>query len=106
MDKSKNLEKKKINLIHENQNLQNKIIENKFKKEKVEDNEIIIELEIFNNENEKDINILCDKNQLLIDKKGYKDYYKRNNINPSNEFNYFNKDNTKLFLNDNKINFK
>ena len=105
MDKSKNLEEKKINSIHKNQNLQIKISHNKFQKEKVEDNEIIIELEIFNNENEKDINILCDKNQLIIDNKRNKDYYKKNNIIPPKNFNYFNKDNTKLYLNDKEIKF-
>ena len=105
MDKSKNLEEKKINLIHENQNLQNKNNDNKIQKEKIEDNEIIIELEIFNNENEKNINILCDKNQLIIDNKRNKNYYKENNIIPPKIFNYFNKDNTKLYLNDKEIKF-
>ena len=31
--------------------------------------------------------------------------YKKNNINPPKEFNYFNKNNTKLYLNDKEIEF-
>ena len=97
MEKSKNLEQKINNQNYNNQ--QNKIIQN--------DNEIIIELEISNNEKEKEkeINILCDKDQLIKDNKKYENYYKKNNINPPKEFNYFNKDNSKLFLNDKEIEF-
>ena len=35
----------------------------------------------------------------------YENYFKENNINPPKEFNYFNKDNTKLYLNDKEIKF-
>ena len=114
MDESKNLDNKII-LNNENyNNKQNKIIQN----EKEEDNEIIIELEIGNdkksdnydnkisNDGEvKQINILCDKEQLIKDNLENEDYYKKNNINPPKEFNYFNEDNTKLYLNDKEIEF-
>ena len=53
----------------------------------------------------KGINILCDKEQLIKDNKENEDYYKRKNINPPKEFNYFNKINTKLYLNDKEIEF-
>ena len=97
MDKSKNSEE--LNLYHKNNlNHHNKIIQN----EKEEDNEIIIELEIFNNKNKNEINILCDKDRLKQDNKKY---YNENNIEPPKEFNYFNKNNTKLYLNDKKIEF-
>ena len=98
---SKTLNKK---IIQNNENY-NKIIKNENVNEKEEDNEIIIELQIFNNEIEKEINILCDKEQLIIDNEEYEDYYKENNINPPKEFNYFNKNNTKLYLNDKEIEF-
>ena len=52
---------------------------------------------------EKEIYILCDKNKLIEDNKKNKYYYKKN---PSKEFNYFNKNNTKLYLNDKEIEFK
>ena len=101
MDKSKNSEQKII-LNNENyNNQQNKI----FKIEKEENNEIIIELEINNNKKENEINILCDKNQLIEDNKRNENFYKKNNIEPPKEFNYFNKNNTKLYLNDNQIEF-
>ena len=102
MDKSKN-SKQKINSNNENyNNQQNKIIQNE---KEEENNEIIIELEISNNENENEINILCDKNELIKYNKINENYYKKNNINPPKEFNYFNKNNTKLYLNDNQIEF-
>ena len=97
MDKSKNLEQK-INLMNneKNNNQQNLMYKNKSQNEIEENNEIIIELEIFNEKNEKEIYILCDKNELIKNKKRNEDYCKENNINPPKEFNYFNKDNTKL----------
>ena len=106
MDKSKNLIQK-INImnIEKNNNQQNLMYKNDTQNEKEEVNEIIIELEISNEKKEKEIYILCDKNQLIKDNKRNEDYFKKNNINPPKEFNYFNKDNTKLYLNDNKINF-
>ena len=67
---------------------------------KEEDNEIIIELEISNDRNKNEISILCDKDEE------YENYYKKIIINPPKEFNYFNKDNTKLYLNDKEIIFK
>ena len=131
MDKFKNSDEKII-LNNENyNNQQNQINQNEFQNEKEEDNEIIIELEIGNDKlydnssneisndekyddsyNElsndecvKEINILCDKEQLIKDNKRKEDYYKENNINPPKEFNYFNKNNTKLYLNDKEIEF-
>ena len=74
MDKSKNSEQK-MNLNHENNN--NQMFGNKLQNEKDEINEIIIELKISDVEKEKEINILCDKNQLIEDNKKYKDYYKK-----------------------------
>ena len=103
MDKSKNSEQTINNENYNNQ--QNKIIKNEYENEKEENNEIIIELEISNNEEEKEINILCDKDQLIKDNKRNEEYYKENYINPPKEFNYFNKDNTKLYLNDKEIEF-
>ena len=97
MDKSKNSEQK-INVNHKNNN--NQMFEIKFQNEKDEINEIIIELKISDVEKEKEIYILCNKSKLIEDNKKNKDYYKNNNINPPKEFNYFNKDNTKLYLND------
>ena len=106
MDKSKNLEQK-INLNNDNyNNQQTKMFKNKSQYEKEVINEIIIELKISDVEKEKEINILCDKNKLIEDNKIYEDFYKENNIIPPKEFNYFNKDNTKLYLNDKEIKFK
>ena len=97
---------KKIILNNENyNNQQNKIIQKEYENEKEEDNEIIIELQISNNEKEKEINILCDKEQLIDDNTSWKEFYKKNNINPPKEFNYFNENNTKLYLNDKEIEF-
>ena len=102
MDKSKNSDNKLI-LNNENyNNQQSKIIQNKYENEKQENNEIIIELEIAsdeisdiyddeisneksydsdeeiaNDEKEKEINILCDKEQLIKDNEEYEDYYKK-----------------------------
>ena len=81
-----------------NNNQQNKTLKNLFQNKKEEDNEIIIELEMNNDENEKEINILCDKNKIIEDIEENTDYYEENNINPPKEFNYFNKENTQLFL--------
>ena len=67
--------------------------------------EIILELNISDEEKNKEIYILCDKNKLIEDNKKSENYYKENNINPPKEFNYFNKDNTKLYLNDKDIKF-
>ena len=61
--------------------------------------------EISNDEEVKEINILCDKELLIKDNKENENYYKENNINPPKEFNYFNKNNTKLYLNDKEIEF-
>ena len=105
MDKSKNSDNKVI-LNNENYNIQkSKIIKNKYENENQEENEIIIELEMANVEKKKEINILCDKEQLLNDNKENEAYYKENNINPPKEFNYFNENNTKLYLNDKEIEF-
>ena len=105
MDQTKNSDKKIIqnNKIYSGQ--QNKIIQIEYENEKEEDNEIIIELQISNNEKEKEINILCDIEQLIKDNEENEDYYKRKKINPPKEFNYFNKNNTKLYLNDKEIEF-
>ena len=105
MDKSENSDEK-LNSNKENfNNQQNKIFKNENEDEKEEDNEIIIELELSNNKKEKEINILCDKDKLIKDNKENEDYYKKNNINPPKEFNYFNKGNTKLYLNEKEIEF-
>ena len=96
--KNKQIEKNN-NYVSAQQNV--KIIDN----EKEEDNEIIIELEIKNN-NDKEINILCDKNQLIEDNKNNEKYYKENNIESFKIFDYFNKENTKLYLNNNEVSFK
>ena len=87
---------------NENSNKQQK---NKIQNKKEKDNEIIIELEIINNEKEKEINILCDKNKLIDNIKFYEDYYKKNNLNPPKIFDFFNKNNTKLYLNNIEIEF-
>ena len=105
MEQSKNSD---IKIIQNNENYsgqQNKIIQKEYENEKEEDNEIIIELLISNDEKEKEINILCDKEQLIKENEDNKDYYKKNKINPPKEFNYFNKNNTKLYLNDKEIEF-
>ena len=95
---SKTEEKKIIPNNKNYSNQQSNIIQNKYENEKQEENKIIIELEIgeikyskrnrydineriFNNEKEKETNILCD------------------------DFIYFNKKNTKLYLNDKEIEF-
>ena len=83
----------------------NKNFQNELQNKKEEEFEIIIELEIFNNKNETEINILCDKNKLIENNKLNKDFYEENNINAPKEFNYFNKKNTKLYLNNNEIEF-
>ena len=93
----------KINLKCENNQQKNKTIQNE--KNEEEETEIIIELNIFNNKNEKEINILCDNNKLIENNKLNKEFYEENNLNPPKEFNYFNKENTKLYLNDNEVEF-
>ena len=104
MDKSKNLEQK-INLNNDNYNNQQvKMFENESQYEKEVINEIIIEIKVSEEEIEKEIYILCDKNKLIEDNK-LKKKFNKNNFNPSKEFNYFNKDNTKLYLNDKEIKF-
>ena len=111
MDQTKNSDKQMIQNNENYSGQQNKIIQNEYENEKEEDNEIIIELEIGNDkksdgdEDVKEINILCDKEQLIEDNKENEDYYKKNNINPPKEFNYFNKNNTKLYLNEKEIEF-
>ena len=92
-----NSKNSKLNENNKKDNNQ-QIISNKFQNKKDENNEIIIELEINNDENEKEINILCDKNKIIEDIEENTDYYEENNINPPKEFNYFNKKNTQLFL--------
>ena len=57
-------------------------------------------------EEENKINILYNKVQFIQNVKGLEEYYKKKNINPSKEFNYFNENNTKLYLNDEEIAFK
>ena len=71
MDKSKNLEQRIILINNEkyHNNQQNIIYKNESQNEIEEFNEIIIELEISNEKNEKEIYILCDKNQLIKEKK-------------------------------------
>ena len=96
MYESKNLVTK-INLNNKNQQKNNS-----FKKE---DNEIIIELEIFNNRKENEINILCDKIKLINNNKENQDSININNLTPPKIFDYFNKANTKLFLNEKEIEF-
>ena len=77
MDKSKNL-MQKINFNNEkNNNQQNLMYKNESQNEKEEVNEIIIELEISNDKKEKEIYILCDKNQLIKDNKRNKYYFKK-----------------------------
>ena len=69
MDKSKNLEQK-INLNNDNYNNQQvKMFENESQYEKEVINEIIIELKVSEEEIEKEIYILCDKNKLIEDNK-------------------------------------
>ena len=79
----------------------NEIIKNK----KEDDNEIIIELEIIN-VNDKEINILCDKNKLIEFNKLFEEFDKKNNREPKKIFDYFNQENTKLYVNNNEISFK
>ncbi len=99
MDIIKNSEQ---NLNNENiKNQQNKFYESQNEKEIIE---IIIELEISDEELDREINILCDKNQLFEKIKNNEDY-NENNVIPPKEFHYFNKNNTKLYLNDNEIEF-
>ena len=74
MDKTKNSDKKIILNKEKYNNQQNKIIQNEYENEKEEDNEIIIELQISNNEKEKEINILCDNEQLIKDNKRMENY--------------------------------
>ena len=81
MDKSKNLEQK-INLNKDNyNNQQKKMFENESQYEKEVINEIIIELKISEEEIEKEIYILCDKNKLIEDNK-LKKKFNKNNFNP------------------------
>ncbi len=89
-NKSKNLNKEQLN---------NQL---QFKTE--EDNNIIINLEIYNYNKENEIYILCDKNKLLEDYKN-EYFFRENKINPPKEFNFFNKENTKLYLNNKEIEF-
>ena len=84
----------------ENNNI--KLINEFSQKDFQKENEIIIELEIIIN-NENFINILCDKNQMILDNKQNENNFKENNIEPPKDINYFNKDNTKLYLNDKQI---
>ena len=86
MDRTKKSKQKKISNNKNTNNQKNKLVKNKNE----ENNEIIIELEISNNEKEKKIYILCDKDKLIEDNKYNDDYYKENNIDPPKEFNYFN----------------
>ena len=105
MVKSKNLEQKIIINQENNNNQQNKIVQYEYENENEENDEIIIEIEISNKQKEKEIYILCNKNNFIEDNKSNENYYERNNINPPKEFNYFNINNTKLYLNDNEIKF-
>ena len=101
MENSNNLEQNNIH-NHNNNNIpQNNIVQNENENE---DYENIIELEIFNNEEGKDINILCDKNQLIEDNKNNICYFTENTL--PKEFNYFNNNNTKLYHNDHEIEFR
>jgi len=88
---------------YESKNLNNEKYKN-IEEEKVE---IIIELEIkiSDEEKEKEIYILCDKSKLIEDNKLNEEFYKKNKINPPKEFDYFNKFNTKLYLNDKEMEF-
>ena len=70
--------KQKINLNNEKYyNQKNTNIENESQYEKEVINEIIIELKISDEEIEKEINILCDKNKLIEDYKKYEDFYRK-----------------------------
>ena len=69
-------------------------------------NEIIIELEILNFQKLKEINIICNKNKLIEDIKTYEDFYKTNNLQPPKLFEYFNKENTKLYINEKEETFQ
>ena len=92
--------------MNESTNLENNQKNNNdFLKDNNDDYEIIIEIEIYNKEKENEMNILCDKNQLFADNKFNEYFYKANNLTSPEEFNYFNKDNTKLFLNDKEVEF-
>ena len=75
MDKSKKSEQKNILNNVNNNNKKNKIFENKYEREVIDEN--IIELELYNNVKENEINILCDKNKLIEDNKRNEDYYKK-----------------------------
>ena len=90
---------------YEFKNSNNKNYNNQLKN--IKEEEIIIELEIKISHEliAKEINILCDKNQLIKDKKRNENLFKKNNLNPPKIFEYFNKENTKLYLNDNEIIF-
>ena len=78
MDKSKNLVQK-INFMNneKNNNQQNLMYKNESQNEIEEVNEIIIELEISNEKKEKEIYILCDKNELIKNNKRNEDIFKK-----------------------------
>ena len=92
--------------MNESTNLENNQKNNNdFLRDNNDDYEIIIEIEIYNKEKENKMNILCDKNKLLADNNFNEYFYKAYNLTSPEEFNYFNKDNTKLYLNDKEIEF-
>ena len=64
-------------------------IDKNIKNEKEEDNEIIIELEIKNSD-DKEINILCDKDKLIEDNTRNEKFYKQINREPPKIFDFFN----------------
>ena len=107
LTKNKNDEEKynEFNDNHKNNVFDTQQINKIIKNEKEEDNEIIIELEIINYD-DKEINILCNKDKLIEIKKSNEKYYKENNIEPPKIFDYFNENNTKLYLNNNEVSFK
>jgi len=74
---------------------------------KKKENETIIELiiEVLDEDKDEEINILCDTNKLIESNRTNKYYYKEKNIDPPIIFDYFNKNNTKLYLNDKEISF-
>ena len=76
---------KEINFINEFNDIQKyKIFQEEFQKVKNDDNEIIeLELNLINIEEE--VNILCDKDELIKNNKINESFYNENNIIPSKE---------------------
>ena len=109
-----NIEKYDNFNIDNQTNYQQEENENKFSEqkkinnnEKEDDDEILIELEIDRKKSDnEEINILCDIDKLIEDNKENEKYFKENKIEPPKIFDYFNENNTKLYLNNKEISFK